>query len=115
LKILGGKFSEVSLERLMRFLTAPGYHIEIGAGKANKVGAVPPREEQDSGLAPLRRRSALCAAANPRPRDRAKSYSGAPRSMKMGTTASPWRYDRMAKSAIWRADALQGTQRTYDK
>ena len=41
-KILGGKFTEVSLERLMRFLTA---------------------------------------------------LSGAPRSMKLGTKASPWRYD----------------------
>jgi len=28
-KILRGKFSEVSLERLMRFLTALGHHIEI--------------------------------------------------------------------------------------
>jgi hypothetical protein len=28
-KILGGKFTEVSLERLMRFLSALGYHIEI--------------------------------------------------------------------------------------
>jgi predicted XRE-type DNA-binding protein len=37
-KILGGKFSEVSLERLMRFLTALGYHIElkIGARQAKK-------------------------------------------------------------------------------
>ncbi len=41
-KILGGKFSEVSLERLMRFLTALGYHIEIkiGAGRTNQAGAV---------------------------------------------------------------------------
>ncbi len=41
-KILGGKFTEVSLERLMRFLTALGYHIEIkiGAGRANQAGAV---------------------------------------------------------------------------
>jgi predicted XRE-type DNA-binding protein len=41
-KILGGKFTEVSLERLMRFLTALGYHIEIkiGASKASKVGEV---------------------------------------------------------------------------
>lgn len=28
-KILGGKFTEVSLERLMRFLTTLGFHIEI--------------------------------------------------------------------------------------
>src|SRR6266540_1328627 len=41
-KILGGKFSEVSLERLMRFLTALGYHIEIriGARAASKAGEV---------------------------------------------------------------------------
>ena len=41
-KILAGKFTEVSIERLMRFLTALGYHIEvkIGAGKASKVGEV---------------------------------------------------------------------------
>ena len=41
-KIIGGKFSEVSLERLMRFLTALGYQIEIkiGAAKANKAGDV---------------------------------------------------------------------------
>src|SRR5438477_5554812 len=41
-KILGGKFTEVSLERLMRFLTALGSRIEIkiGAGNANRVGDV---------------------------------------------------------------------------
>src|ERR1700724_4881925 len=41
-KILGGKFTEVSLDRLMRFLTALGYHIEIkiGAGDADKAGDV---------------------------------------------------------------------------
>jgi predicted XRE-type DNA-binding protein len=41
-KILGGKFTEVSLERLMRFLTALGFRIEIkiGAGNANSVGDV---------------------------------------------------------------------------
>jgi predicted XRE-type DNA-binding protein len=41
-KILGGKFTEVSLERLMRFLTALGYDIEIkiGGGKARKGGEV---------------------------------------------------------------------------
>jgi predicted XRE-type DNA-binding protein len=45
-KILGGKFSEVSLERLMRFLTALGYHIEIkiGAGRAGKAGEVTIRD-----------------------------------------------------------------------
>lgn len=41
-KILRGKFSEVSLERLMRFLTALGYHIEIkiGAAQSKKTGNV---------------------------------------------------------------------------
>ena len=41
-KILGGKFTEVSLERLMRFLAALGYHIEIkiGAAKRNEAGEV---------------------------------------------------------------------------
>ena len=41
-KILGGKFTEVSLERLMRFLTALGCHIEIkiGAGRDKKPGEV---------------------------------------------------------------------------
>ena len=41
-KILGGKFSEVSLERLMRLLTALGCQIEIkiGAGRENKAGDV---------------------------------------------------------------------------
>ena len=35
-KVLRGKFTEVSLERLMHFLTALGYHIEIGAGKGEQ-------------------------------------------------------------------------------
>jgi len=41
-KILGGKFTEVSLERLIRFLTALGYHIEIkiAAGKPTQAGEV---------------------------------------------------------------------------
>ena len=41
-KILGGKFTEVSLERLMRFLTTLGYHIEIkiGAGRSGVAGEV---------------------------------------------------------------------------
>lgn len=41
-KILRGKFSEVSLERLMRFLTALGYRIEIkiGAARSKKTGNV---------------------------------------------------------------------------
>ena len=41
-KILRGKFSEVSLERLMRFLTALGFYIEIkiGATKPKKTGNV---------------------------------------------------------------------------
>jgi len=39
---LGGKFTEVSLERLMRFLTALGCHIEIkiGARQEDKAGDV---------------------------------------------------------------------------
>ena len=45
-KILEGKFTEVSLERLMRFLTALGYHIEIkiGVGRANQAGDVTIRD-----------------------------------------------------------------------
>ena len=41
-KILRGKFSEVSLERLIRFLTALGYNIEIkvGATRPKKIGNV---------------------------------------------------------------------------
>ena len=41
-KILGGKFSEISLERLVRFLTALGADIEIRVGsvKLNAVGEV---------------------------------------------------------------------------
>jgi len=45
-KILGGKFSEVSLERLIHFLMVLGYHIEIkiGAGPQNKAGLVRVRD-----------------------------------------------------------------------
>jgi predicted XRE-type DNA-binding protein len=45
-KVLGGKFAEVSLERLMRFLTALGYDIEIkiGAARAEKSGDVTIRD-----------------------------------------------------------------------
>jgi predicted XRE-type DNA-binding protein len=45
-KILKGKFSEVSLERLMRFLTALGHEIEIniGAVKAKGAGEVTVRD-----------------------------------------------------------------------
>jgi predicted XRE-type DNA-binding protein len=45
-KILKGKFSEVSLERLMRFLTALGYQIEIKIGEARseKAGNVTVRD-----------------------------------------------------------------------
>jgi predicted XRE-type DNA-binding protein len=35
-KILGGKFSEVSLERLMRFLSALGHTVEIKVGNPRK-------------------------------------------------------------------------------
>jgi predicted XRE-type DNA-binding protein len=49
-KILGGRFSEVSLERLMRFLTALGFHIEIkiSAGKSNRTGEVTFRDARRS-------------------------------------------------------------------
>lgn len=45
-KILRGKFSEVSLERLIRFLTALGYQIEIkiGARGTRKSGTVVVRD-----------------------------------------------------------------------
>jgi predicted XRE-type DNA-binding protein len=45
-KILGGKFTEASLERVMRFLTALGCHIEIkiGAGHESKAGDVTIRD-----------------------------------------------------------------------
>jgi predicted XRE-type DNA-binding protein len=45
-KILRGKFSEVSLERLLRFLTSFGYQIEIkiGAAKAKRAGTVTIRD-----------------------------------------------------------------------
>ena len=45
-KILRGKFSEVSLERLLRFLTALGCQIEIkiAAAKPRKTGTVTIRE-----------------------------------------------------------------------
>jgi hypothetical protein len=39
-------------------------------------------------------------AGNRWPLNRAKSYRGAPRPMKMGTTASPWRYDAAADETI---------------
>ncbi len=41
-KILRGKFSEVSLERLMRFLAALGHRVEIkiGTAKDDKAGEV---------------------------------------------------------------------------
>jgi predicted XRE-type DNA-binding protein len=35
-KILRGKFSEVSLERLMRFLSALGHRVEIKVGRPRK-------------------------------------------------------------------------------
>jgi predicted XRE-type DNA-binding protein len=47
-KILRGKFSEVSLERLLRFLTALGCQIEIkiAGAKPSKAGAVTIRESR---------------------------------------------------------------------
>jgi len=49
-KILAGKFSEVSLERLMRFLAALGHHIEITIGKASakEAGQVVVRDSRRS-------------------------------------------------------------------
>jgi predicted XRE-type DNA-binding protein len=49
-KILGGKFTEVSLERLTRFLTQLGYRIEIkiGAGEASKIGDVTIKDARHS-------------------------------------------------------------------
>ena len=35
-KILRGKFNEISLERLMRFLSALGHHVEIKVGHPRK-------------------------------------------------------------------------------
>lgn len=45
-KILRGKFSEVSLERLMRFLAALGFRIDItiGAAGAKRPGGVTVRD-----------------------------------------------------------------------
>ena len=51
-KILRGKFSEVSLERLMRFLTALGHHIEI------KIGAAEPHKAGNVTVKDARRRAA---------------------------------------------------------
>jgi len=51
-KILGGKFSEVSLERLMRFLTALGYRIEI------KIGSAGPKKAGNVTVKDARRRAA---------------------------------------------------------
>src|SRR5580700_242465 len=45
-KILRGKFSEVSLERLLRFLTALGCQIKIAAAQPDKAGAVTIRESR---------------------------------------------------------------------
>jgi predicted XRE-type DNA-binding protein len=46
-KILRGKFSEVSFERLMRFLTALGYHIEINiAASKAEAGEVTIRDSR---------------------------------------------------------------------
>src|SRR5882757_7121798 len=42
----------------------------------------------------------LASASRQLPQYHAKSYSGAPRPMKMGTIASPWRYDAAAGCAL---------------
>ena len=51
-KILRGKFSEVSLERLIRFLTLLGHRVEINIGKAR------PNRKGESVVGDLRRRAA---------------------------------------------------------
>ncbi len=51
-KILRGKFSKVSLERLMRFLTALGHHIEI------KIGVAGPEKAGNVTVRDARRRAA---------------------------------------------------------
>ena len=51
-KIFRGKFSEVSLERLMRFLTGLGYQIEI------KIGAVAHKKAGKVVVRDVRRRAA---------------------------------------------------------
>ena len=51
-KILGGKFTEVSLERLMRFLTALGHQIEIKISPARR------REAGEVTIKAARRRAA---------------------------------------------------------
>jgi predicted XRE-type DNA-binding protein len=43
-KILRGKFSEVSLERLMRFLAALGHSVEIRIGAAGRKGDITVRD-----------------------------------------------------------------------
>jgi len=49
-KILNGKFTEASLERLMRFLAALGHTIEIkiGAARSKQAGAVIVRDGRRS-------------------------------------------------------------------
>jgi predicted XRE-type DNA-binding protein len=49
-QVLCGKLSEVSLEQLMRFLTALGYRIEIkiGAKGSNKAGDVTVRDARST-------------------------------------------------------------------
>jgi predicted XRE-type DNA-binding protein len=91
-KILGGKFTEVSLERLMRFLTALGCHIEIKIGAGHKQGRG--RHNQGCPTYGCVKRSRLpreggwmrhpAALEEPRRRNRAKSYSGAPGEIRAG-------------------------------
>lgn len=60
-KILAGKFTEVSLERLMRFLTALGYHIEIkiDARRTNKAGNVTVRDVRGTAACAVTQRSRM--------------------------------------------------------
>jgi hypothetical protein len=93
-KILGGKFTEVSLERLMRFLTALGCHIEIkiGAGQENKAGDVTikdvRRRLRETEPPPTRRRLGAASGSF----RRTTQWRATP----MGTIVSPRRYDSVA-------------------
>jgi DNA-binding XRE family transcriptional regulator len=66
-----------------------------------------PRRRAASSTCGFRRLDA--AFANDRPRNRTKSYSGAPRSMKMGNTRSPFPYDAAACPAIQSANLRRPT------
>ena len=58
---------------------------------------------------PRRRRRLDASIARPGQRYRAKSDIGAPRPMKMGTIASPWRYDPAAVCALQLVELRRAT------